>query len=401
MARLKLFAITQAALLTAGPLVAQVAEPRPAPVQKVEWKDGKTRFTLGDSFYLELGSKVQFRYTHELPDDAVQLPGTAAPGDDKGSFRIRRAKLKLEGFVYKPALEFELQLNWPDVNNTPPGQFLEDANLDLDVSGRKKLRVKLGQFKAPFGRQQLTSSTAQQFVDRAIQDARYNDARETGVALWGTLGGHEIDWRVMLSNGNGKTQPANDNDAFLVSGRVMWQALGKARMNQWGSGPLLTEGDLGDSKNGALLAVAAQVSSNDRFDATPATDLKNRTYAIDYTFKYRGFASVAEGAWRESRPETGPSFKDRGFLVQASYAWKAPGIAGASFWEVAFRFAQVDPSDIVEDNDRREIGGAFSYYYNRHNLKVQADFRNLRDEAANSGNGTSSNELRVQTQISF
>jgi phosphate-selective porin OprO/OprP len=238
-------------------------------------------------------------------------------------------------------------------------------------------------------------------VDRAIQDARYNDARETGVALWGTLGGHKLDWRVMLSNGNGKTQPVNDNDAFLVSGRVMWQALGKARMNQWGSGPLLTEGDLGDSRDGALLAVAAQVSNNDRFDATPATDLKNRTYAIDYTFKYRGFASVADGAWRESRPETGPSFKDRGFLFQASYAWKAPGIPGASFWEVAFRFAQVDPSDIVADNDRREIGGAFSYYYNRHNLKVQADFRNVRDEAANSGEGTSSNELRVQTQISF
>jgi hypothetical protein len=45
----------------------------------------------------------------------------------------------------KPAPEFGLQLNWPDVNNTPPGQFLEDANLDFDVSGRMKLRVRLGQ----------------------------------------------------------------------------------------------------------------------------------------------------------------------------------------------------------------------------------------------------------------
>ena len=63
--------------------------------------------------------------------------------------------------------------------------------------------MKFGQFKAPFGRQQLTSSGAQQFVDRAIQDARYNDARETGLSLWGTLGANKLDWRVMMSNGNG------------------------------------------------------------------------------------------------------------------------------------------------------------------------------------------------------
>ena len=100
----------------------------------------------------------------------------AAPGDSKGSFRIRRAKFKLEGWFYKPELEFELQLNWPDVINTPASQFLEDANIDWDISKKKAFRVKFGQFKAPFGRQQLTSSGAQQFVDRAIQDARYNDA---------------------------------------------------------------------------------------------------------------------------------------------------------------------------------------------------------------------------------
>jgi phosphate-selective porin OprO/OprP len=379
----------------------------PAPPLNIAWRDGKTRFTLGHGFYMELSSRIQPRFTLELPDDQVQLPGTAAKGESKGSFRIRRAKFKLEGWFYKPNLEFEFQVNFTDVINTPASQVVEDANIDWDISQKKKFRVRFGQFKAPFGRQQLTSSGAQQFVDRAIQDARYNDARETGLSLWGVLGGKKLDWRVMMSNGNGRTQVLNDNNKYLWTGRVMWQAVGNIRMDQWGSGALLSEGDLGDSAAGPLLALAAQVSNNNRFGSTTGADLDNRTWAIDYSFKHKGFASVAEYADRRSKPEpqaTGaaaPQYHDKGLLFQASYAWKAPGIPGASFVELAFRYAKVDPNDRVGGNDRSELGGGLSYYYNRHALKVQADFRRLRDDAADAGAGTTSHELRFQTQFVF
>jgi phosphate-selective porin OprO/OprP len=356
-----------------------------------------------DNFYLEMSNRVQPRFTYEGPDDAVPLAGTAARGDGKGSFRIRRAKLKLEGWFYRPNLEYELQLNWPDVNNAPASQFLEDANLDLDLSkgNRKAFRLRFGQFKAPFGRQQITSSGAQQFVDRAIPDARFNPARETGFAAWGTLGGNRVDYRAMISNGNGRTQAANDNARHLYTARVMWQAVGNARMNQWASGPLLTEGDLGDSASGPLLAVAGQFAHNDRFHATTGNDLRDRTWGVDYTFKYRGFATVGEAAFRDSTPETGRGFDQRGVLLQASYAWKAPGIAGASFWELAARYAWVDPSTTVSRNAQKEWGGALNYYYNRHSLKAQLDWRRIEDDAANSGVGTRNQELRLQAQFIF
>jgi hypothetical protein len=110
---------------------------------------------------------------------------------------------------------------------------------------------------------------------------------------------------------------------------------------------------------------------------------------------------VGEYGDRKSKPETGSEFHDKGLLLQASYAFKAPGIPGASFWELAFRYAKVDPSSIVTNNDRDEIGGALNYYYNRHNLKVQADFRQLKDDAANSGKGTTAKEFRLQAQFVF
>lgn len=384
-----------------------VEEPKP-PVQKVEWRDGKTRFTLGNNFYLEMSNRIQPRFTQQLPDDSVQIAGTESRGDSKGSFRIRRAKFKLEGWFYKPELEFELQTNWPDVNGAPPARFLEDANIDWDVSKKKALRVRLGQFKAAYGRQQLTSSGSQQFVDRADSDGRYNPGRETGIALWGTLGGNKLDWRVMASNGNGRSQDANDNDKYLYTARVMWQAVGNARMNQWGSGALFSEGDLGDSGTGTLFALAGNVLKNDRrFSATTAVN-DDTQWGLDYTFKRRGFASVGEYTSRKSTPYTGSragtEFKDKGFLLQASYAWKAPGVGvpGASFWELAVRYSKIDPTDRATlANDRTEIGGALNYYANKHSLKVQADFRQIEDEAANSGKGTKTKEFRLQTQFIF
>jgi phosphate-selective porin OprO and OprP len=376
--------------------------PRPAAaVQTVVWRDGKTRITLGNNFYLEMSNRIQPRFTQEMPDDSIQLPGTAARGDGKGSFRIRRAKFKLEGWFYKPELEYELQLNWPDVTGAPASRFLEDANIDWDVSKKKLFRIRFGQFKAAYGRQQLTSSGSQQFVDRAQTDDRYNPGRETGVALWGTLGTTKLDWRVMASNGNGRSQTLNDNTKYLLTARVMWQPNGVTRMNQWGSGLLLTEGDLGDSTDKPLFALAGNWSQNDRANATTGIDLKDNQLGGDYTFKFKGFASVGEYHRRKSTPETGARFNDKGFLFQASYAIKAPKLGPAAFWEVAGRYSKIDPSSLRSGDDREELGVALSYYYNRHNLKVQADWRQLKDDAANGGAGTKNQEVRLQTQFIF
>ena len=55
----------------------------------------------------------------------------------------------------------------------------------------------------------------------------------------------------------------------------------------------------------------------------------------------------------------------------------------------------------MKDNNRTEVGGAFNYYANKHNLKVQADYRQIKDDAANSGLGTTTKEFRLQTQFVF
>jgi len=387
----------------------KVDRPKTPPLAIV-WRDGKTRFTVGSNFYLEMSNRIQVRYTHVFPDDnSAKLAGTENAGDSKGSFQIRRAKFKLEGWMFRPELEYELQLNWPDVTGSPASRFLEDANIDWDVSRKKTFRVRFGQFKAPYGRQQLTSSGSQQFVDRAITDARYNPGRETGLALWGTLGTTKLEYRAMISNGNGRSQSANDNSTFLYTARVGYQLIGQTRMNQWTSGALYTEGDLGDSATGALFHVAANFLKNDLRTYTGTTALNDNTqWGADAIFKYRGFSALGEYHDRKSKPyanggtgDQGEEFGDKGYLVQASYAFAGPKLGPAGYFEIAGRYAQIDPSDLVDNNKQTEIGGAISWYYSRHPFKIQADWRQIENEAANSGKGEKNNEFRLQTQFIF
>src|SRR5512134_3453694 len=130
--------------------IAEAVERPKAPTQRVVWQDGKTRITT-DRAYLEISNRVQVRYTHDIPDDSRQIAGTAAKGDSVGSFRIRRAKFKSEGWIFNQYITYETQLNWPAVTGSNPGAFLEDANIAWDPTKEGTFKIQFGQNKVPFG----------------------------------------------------------------------------------------------------------------------------------------------------------------------------------------------------------------------------------------------------------
>ncbi len=377
--------------------IAEVVTKPKAPRLELVWRDGKTRITT-DSAYLEMSTRLQMRYTHELPDDSIQLPGTDGPGDDKGSFRIRRAKFKLEGWAHKPWLSYEFQINIPGVAGSNAGAILEDASVDLDATkGRNKLRIKFGQFKPGFGRQEMTSSGSQSFVDRSEVSNLYARGRETGLALWGTTANNKIEWRAGISNGNSVTRSANDNDAFQYNARVMFQPSGRQSLVQrgWVSGPFYSEGDF-ESVDFPLFAVAANFEKNDFYRTTTGNDLKDMVYGLDLVYKYKRVFATGEYYWRERTPEAGSKFRSDGFFAQATYL-----LTSRRNWEIGARYGRHDPTNQLSSNLRQEWRGVLSYYYARHAAKLQADFGRLQNESGNGGKGIKNSELRVQTQIVF
>ena len=372
-----------------------VAKPKP-PKAELVWRDGKTRITT-DSAYLEMSTRLQMRYTQELPDDSIQLAGAAAAGDTKGSFRIRRAKFKLEGWARKPWITYEFQINVPALTGSNSGAILEDASIDVDATrGKNRFRIKFGQFKPAFGRQEMTSSGSQSFIDRSEVSNVYARGRETGLALWGTTANNKFEWRAGVSNGNGPTRAVNDNSAFQYNARVMFQPTGRQALAQrsWASGPFYSEGDF-ESADFPLFAIAANFEKNDFHRATTGNDLKDTIYGFDLVYKYKRFFATGEYYIRERTPETGARFNSDGFFGEAAYM-----LTSRRMWEVGLRYGQFDPTDLLPSNQRTELRGVLSYYYARHGMKVQADFGQLKTEIA-AGQSIKNKEFRVQSQIVF
>lgn len=362
-----------------GEVIVKPEEKKPA--IKVSWKDGRTTLET-DRAVINLSNRMQVRYTHEQPGDPNNH-------ESKGSFRLRRARTKLDGWIYTPDLSFELQTDWAD-----SGSIIQDLNVNYDVTrGRKAFQIKGGQFKVPFGRQELTSSGNLQFVDRSIVSAEFARGRDIGLQIWGQTPGNRLEWRTGMFNGAGRNRTANDNDTFQLDARVTWNVLGDVKYS---------EADF-ETTDRPMLAVAANYEANNMQGATTGDDVDREVFGADASFKYRGLSIFAEGFRRVSEPETSIDFDSEGYHAQIGcFVYKR-------HVEVALRYAVIDPRDNTIDpatglqvatvaNDHRfERGAAISWYMNKHPLKLQADWRQIEDEARDR----TDDEARLQMQFIF
>jgi phosphate-selective porin OprO/OprP len=353
------------------------------PVMEFSWKDGKTTFKT-DKAELNWSNRIQFRFTNE--DEVRSGVPPYEIGDSRNSFRIRRAKTKLDGWFYTKDLTYELQLNWADISNV-----LEDANIQYDLTkGKKAFMVKGGQFKVPFGRQELTSSGSQEFVDRALVTNEFARGRDLGVQIWGTPMVGKIDWRFGVFNGAPRSVTADNNTTTQYDARLSFQPFGDVKYS---------EADF-ESTDKPLLALEVEYESTTLVrDTILLTEQERKTLGADVDFKYKGlFVFVQAWPWRELRaidPATGnkgPKVQSPGYLYQAGYL-----IGKSRKFEIAGRYGTWDPSDLVSGNDRTEVRGAVSYYFNKHNLKWQADYGQVEDKLTD----TKLNEFRVQVQWIF
>ncbi len=341
--------------------------PKPEkPAFTVGWKDGKTSIE-SKSAKLVISNRIQYRFTEEMPE----------VGDNRGSFRIRRAKTKFEGWVYNKNLTYELQLNWADTANS-----LEEAHTNYDFTdGKKGFQLKVGQFKVPFGRQELTSSGSQQFVDRSLASGEFAKGRDIGLQAWGEGAGGTVDWRVGIFNGNGRTVSRNDNDKYQYDARVTWSPLGDVKYS---------EGDF-ESSAKPLFAIAGQYESNDRQGATSSDDIDRKVVGGDVVFKYRGFSAYAEVFQASNSPEVARDFDSSGLIAQVGYFVIPKKV------ELAVRLSEIDPNTDISNNERTETGVAFGYFFNKHAHKLQADFREIENKATK----VTDKEFRLQYQIIF
>jgi phosphate-selective porin OprO and OprP len=349
------------------------------PAINVYTRKGKgVGFVTADSSYsLNFQFRMQNRFAY-ISTSGSDLSATAFEA------RVRRLRMKFEGFVYNPKLTYYIQLAFSRgdmdfnavensvVNNSP--NTIRDAV--IYYSPTKNLRFGFGQTKLPGNRQRVISSGDQQFADRSIVNATFNIDRDFG--FFAQYTGKFYNLRGAITSGEGRNSTLS-NSGLAYTGRMELLPLGKfTGTNDY------QEGDL-EREPSPKISIGATYSFNDQA-LRQAGQLGNDLYELrgldnfelDMLIKYNGWAWYNEYMTRSTTDPVTVSASDatktrivyagKGYLTQLSYLFK-------NNFEIAGRFARTTPFSSLyafqQELDQTEFG--VTKYLNGHRLKVQAN----------------------------
>lgn len=186
--------------------------------------DGKTPLTVvkagGKEQKLSLGGYIQ------MHGEAGDAPDSRFVGiNDR--ILLRRARMTIKG-AFAENFDFTLQSDFG--NNSIGGVAGYRAQLaDAFVNWSKYdlANVQIGQFKTPFGYEQLVSDTKTLTVERSLPNDLLTVGRQIGLGVSGSVLEKKLTYQAGLFNGNGTNNGANDNDQFMYAGRVAAQVWSK------------------------------------------------------------------------------------------------------------------------------------------------------------------------------
>ena len=388
------------------------AQEQPAPKPVVGYDNGFFIKTDDDKYKLKIGGQLQTRFEYFGEDtDGV---------DPRYAVSIPRARLKISGNVFTPALRFEVM---PDFGKGAPA--LKDAWADAElVQGWLILRV--GQTKRPFSRQQLASSSALEMNDTAITDKLFGAGYDLGVMFHNDYGkSPAFEWAFGFFNGTGdkpwfkskvETDLATADDgtqsatttidekktAFTnIPDRFRPAIVARVGYN-YGGIKAYSEADLegGPLRLGVGLSGQADLNTDDQGKGAVKGDLDFILKAHGFSLSGAGYVSSAQKAdkdWAEQE------LSALGAHVQAGYV-----VSGLV--QPVLRYAVVDPTDKYADSDffkfnrEQEILGGLAFYFFKHNAKWQTEGGALLRNVNDAGGGTSDHTdtvVRTQFQLAF
>jgi hypothetical protein len=151
-----------------------------------------------DKFTLNANGRMQWLAVGQKLDDPFR-------SDDRMYLFMKQARLRLTGKYNDAKFDVQLAYGGEDVIAASPGVGLGLLDFSADVPTPFKTRVKVGQFKVPYGRERLTDSGTLNFGDRSIQSLGFSWNRDVGVALSKKVG--RFAGTVGVFTGGGRDVP--------------------------------------------------------------------------------------------------------------------------------------------------------------------------------------------------
>jgi phosphate-selective porin OprO/OprP len=268
-------------------------------------------------------------------------------------FVLRRARLFATG-TYAENISFKIESDFGNnsiSNKTGLSGQLTDAYISWTQHPEASFR--LGQFKTPFGYEQLQSDTKIYTIERSLPNDRITIGRQVGAMMYGDVANKSVGYSVAAFNGTGTNTSINDNQKFLWVGRVTG---------------VVIDTKSGDNKV-KLTAGLNYFSTLDKANTTLATTLNGRRLGsgADVQFVYGPAEIQAEWLGAESHPLTGTVTKGTGWALLGAYSFTPK-------WQGVARFEEYDSNTATPNTTTNVWTFGINYLLKGDDLKLSLDY---------------------------
>jgi len=336
----------------------------------------------GSEYKLTLGGYIQANFE----DGAVsafegRFPN--GPNQVKDRFRLRRARINLTG-DFAEKFDFKIEGDFGVGDGLATGRTGFSAT-DIFVNWHQypEANIKAGQWKAPFGLENLTPDTQILTIERSLPTGALVPERQIGAMIWGkpltNIVPEQKDlvtYYAGVFNGNGRNFTTNDNNEFMYVGRVellpfKGQLFGQEAQLKLGADYLYSRDENGTTISPALNLKVNADGSLTPFVLTSAAERSN--YSVDAALKVGPFDLSGEflDSHITGRTVGGVApiadFEANGWYVQGSYFVIPKKLQALVKWET------LDPGQVAND-DIHSITGGLNYYIHGDGIKLMANY---------------------------
>ena len=302
----------------------------------------------------------------------------------KERFRLRRARINLTG-DFAEQFDFKIEGDFENSDGISSSRTAFSGT-DIFVNWHQfpEAQIKVGQWKAPFGLEQLTPDTSLYIIERSLPTGAITPERQIGVQLWGkpftNVWPDEKDlltYYAGIFNGNGRNTTVNDNNNFMYVGRLelmpfKGKIFGQDSSLKLGADVLNSRDDKGTNISQTLNLLVNTDGSLSPF-VLPGAD-ERTAWSVDAWLKLGPFDLIGEylEEYVDGRTVNGvaPGFADfttSGYYVQGSYFLIPKKLQAAVRWE------DLNPGQRANDGIH-SITGGLNYYIHGDDIKLMVNY---------------------------
>ncbi|MCO4773296.1 MAG: hypothetical protein KDA24_24895 [Deltaproteobacteria bacterium] len=348
--------------------------PKPLPPPKLYYKGGFFLESPDGAFKLKINGRMQARLVWE------NEPGTDGRRENSGQFSVVRARIKMKGSLWSGLAELVLHIDFAKGTFEP-----KDVTADFRLV-KDHLYLHVGQFKKPFDRQFILSSSKMQFVERGITEEYFRAGRDLGVMLHNNYEkAKPVAWAIALVNGSSEKDQLSGGVAVdlatgegSITGGKFTNVPGKPKPMVvsrvdfiFGDLNAYAQSEPGKTKKGFAVGASAQWTGNVDREGDGAV-----RGVVDWMGRVNWF-SASGGFWLASKQD-GDLWRDQVFDAWAAQAQVGAILGGVV--EPAARYAYIGRAG--SGNDLQEILGSVGVFIKGHKLKVVTDAGAILEETA-------------------